>query len=154
MSEVNPLKFIRTIIAAFLLLLLGTSCVTEQGAEGEWKILNREVASLYQQGQYDSAVVVAKKALELAEKNVGPDHPDVAMSLNNLAELYRTQGQYVQAEPLYKRALAIYEKAFGPDHPNVATSLNNLAELYRATNRVKEAEELELRAAKIRSIKR
>ena len=36
----------------------------------------------------------------MVEKNVGPDHPDVATSLNNLAELYRIQGQYTQAELL------------------------------------------------------
>ncbi|MBT1570101.1 tetratricopeptide repeat protein, partial [Klebsiella pneumoniae] len=63
---------------------------------------------------------------------LGPDHPDVATSLNNLAELYRSQGQYAQAEPLFKRSLAIWERALGPDHPDVATSLNNLAELYRS----------------------
>ena len=76
------------------------------------------------------------------------------MSLNNLAELYRTQGQYAQAEPLYKRALAIQEKALGANHPEVATSLNNLALLYRKTGREIEAKELENRAAAIRAIKR
>jgi tetratricopeptide (TPR) repeat protein len=58
--------------------------------------------------------------MAIREKALGPDHPDVAASLNNLAELYRAQGQYAQAEPLYKRSLAIVEKALGPDHPNVA----------------------------------
>ena len=64
------------------------------------------------------------------EKALGPDHPDVATSLNNLALLYDNQGRYADAEPLYKRSLAISRKALGPDHPDVATSLNNLAELY------------------------
>jgi len=45
-------------------------------------------------------VVVAKKALDVAEKMVGPDHRAVAVSLNNLAELYRAQGYYAQAESL------------------------------------------------------
>ena len=53
-------------------------------------------------------------------KALGPDHPNVATSLNNLAELYRNQGKYAEAEPLYKRSLAIREKALGPDHPDVA----------------------------------
>jgi hypothetical protein len=39
------------------------------------------------------------------EKALGPEHPDVAAGLNNLAEFYRLQGQYAQAEPLVKRAL-------------------------------------------------
>ena len=75
---------------------------------------------------------VAKKALELAEKSLGPDHPTVATSLNNLAALFQAQGQYTQAEPLYRRSLAIREKSLGPDHPDVATSLNNLAQHYQA----------------------
>lgn len=97
-------------------------------------------------------MTVAKAALKVAEQNVGPDHPNVATSLNNLAELYHTQGDYAKAEPLYKRALAILEKALGPDHPDVATSLENLAGLYRVTKRPAEAEKLEERAKKIRAI--
>jgi tetratricopeptide (TPR) repeat protein len=128
--------------------------VHAQGAGIEWDILNQEVMDLYRAGKYDRAVVVAQKALQVAEQNVGPDHPDVATSLNNLAELYRTQGDYAKAEPLYKRSLAISEKALGPDHPDVATSLEHLAVLYRATKRNAEAEALEKRAARIRAIKR
>ena len=114
-----------------------------QGAGIEWDILNDEVEELYRTGQYARAVVVGKKALTVAEEIVGPDHPDVATSLNNLALLYYTQGEYAAAEPLYKRALQISEKALGLDHPNVATSLKNLAALYRATGRNLEAKELE-----------
>ena len=87
-----------------------------------------------------------QRALAVREKALGPDHPDVTTSLNNLALLYKSQGRYEAAEPLYKRALAINEKALGLDHPNVATSLNNLAELYRAQGRYEAAEPLYQRA--------
>ena len=125
--------------------LLSAPSVSAQGAGIEWDILNDEVKELYRTGQYVRAVVVGKKALKVAEEIVGPDHPNVAASLNNLALLYKTQGQYAQAEPLYKRALQIKEKALGPDHPSVVTSLNNLAALYRATGRNLEAQKLEKR---------
>ena len=62
-----------------------------------------------------------KRALAISEKALGPEHPDVATSLNNLALLYQAQGRYAEAEPLHKRALAISEKALGPEHPDVAT---------------------------------
>jgi len=101
----------------------------------KWNTLNDKVKSLYRQGRFDHAIVVAKKALEVAEQAVGPNHPDVATSLNNLAELYRIQGQFAQADPLYKRALAIDEKACGPNNPDVATDLNNLALLCQARRR-------------------
>ena len=75
------MKYILTVTTAFLLLLLGTPPVFAQGAGIEWDILNQEVQKLYRTGKYDRAVVVAKKALEVAEKNVGPNHPDLAHSL-------------------------------------------------------------------------
>ena len=105
-------------------------------------------------GQYAEAEPLYKRSLAIMEKALGPDHPMVALSLNNLALLYRAMDRFAEAESLcYKRSLAIMEKALGPDHPDVATSLENLALLYRAIKREKEAEELEARAARIRSIK-
>ena len=82
------------------------------------------------QAQYSEAEPVLKRALAINEKARGPDHPDVATDLNNLAILYDDQGKYSEAEPLFKRALAIDEKALGPYHPDVAEGFNNLAVLY------------------------
>jgi tetratricopeptide (TPR) repeat protein len=83
---------------------------------------------LYQsQGQYAEAESRYQRALAIWEKAFGPDHPNVATGLNNLAELYRMQGQYAQAEPLYQRALVIWERTLGREHPNLATALKNLA---------------------------
>ncbi|MGD2184232.1 tetratricopeptide repeat protein [Lusitaniella coriacea] len=58
-------------------------------------------------------------------------HPNVAKTLNNLAELYSAQGKYKIAEPLYKKTLAIREdpKVLGPNHPEVAKTLHGLGEL-------------------------
>ena len=139
----------KRLVTALLLFLLAFGTGVPASAQGiEWKSLNDEVNSLYRQGHYDRAIVVAKKALQVAEQAGGPDHPDVAQSLNNLAELYQTQGQYAQAEPLYKRSLAIW-KALGPDHPDVATSLNNLAVLYDTQGQYAQAEPLYKRALAI-----
>jgi tetratricopeptide (TPR) repeat protein len=83
-----------------------------------------------------------RRALAISERSFGSDHPNVAISLNNLAGLLRATNRLAQAEPLYRRALAIDEKSFGSDHPNVATDLNNLAGLLGNTNRLGEAEPL------------
>ena len=95
------MKDLRIITVAVLLLLSRTALVYAEGAGIEWDVLNQEAIDLYRQGKYDRAVVVAQKALEVAEQNVGRDHPDVALSLNNLAELYRTQGDYAKATQLH-----------------------------------------------------
>ena len=92
------MKRVMSGLAALVLVLCTGIPVFAKGAE--WKALNEEAVSLYKQGNYERAVTVAKKALQIAEQEVGPDHPDVATSLNNLAELYCVQGRYAQAEPL------------------------------------------------------
>jgi CHAT domain-containing protein/endonuclease YncB( thermonuclease family) len=93
--------------------------------------LSQQVIQLYQAGRYAEAVPLAQKVLAIREKALGPEHPDVAQALNNLAMLYQAQGDYGRAAPLYQRSLAIREKALGPEHPQVALSLNNLASLYQ-----------------------
>jgi CHAT domain-containing protein/Tfp pilus assembly protein PilF len=115
----------------------------------EARRLNQEVLALYRAGKFDEAVTRAQRALAIIEKALGPDHPAVAASLDNLALLYQSRGEYVRAEPLYERALAIIEKVLGPDHPDVATSLNNLALLYKSRGEYVRAEPLYERALAI-----
>jgi tetratricopeptide (TPR) repeat protein len=70
--------------------------------------------ALYQAGRYGEAEPLYRKALAAYEKALGPEHPDVAASLVNLAELYREQGRPDEAEPLYQRALVIQERGGRP----------------------------------------
>jgi tetratricopeptide (TPR) repeat protein len=60
---------------------------------------------------------------------LGPDHPDVATALNNLASLLQDKGDYADAEPLYRRALAIAETTLGPEAPRSSAIRFNLKEL-------------------------
>ena len=84
---------------------------------------------LHDQGNYAAAEPLYRRALAIREKALGPDHPDVATSLNNLALLLQKKGNYAAAEPLCRRALAIYEKALGTNHPDTITIRNNLNSL-------------------------
>ncbi len=83
-----------------------------------------------------------RRVVGIFEKASGPEHPDAAVALNNLAVLLNATNRVAEAEPLMQRALAIDEKSYGPDHPDVARDLNNLAQLLQATNRLEEAEPL------------
>ena len=56
-------------------------------------------------GDYEKALPLYQRALEIREKVLGPHHPDVATILNNLALLYHHIGDYEKALPLYQRAL-------------------------------------------------
>jgi CHAT domain-containing protein/Tfp pilus assembly protein PilF len=122
----------------------------QQSAElEEAERLMQQAFELYQQGKYAEAIPLAQRSLAIREKVLGPEHPDVATSLNNLALLYSDRGNYAEAEPLYQRSLTIREKALGPEHPSVATSLNNLAGLYRQMGNYAEAEPLYQRSLAI-----
>ena len=136
------------LIVLGVVLAGGGTVAWSQGAD-ELAALNAQVVKLYGLGKYAEAIEIAKRSLALAEKQLGPDHPDVGQSLNNLALLYDKQGRYGEAEPLYKRSLALSEKALGPDHPAVGTSLNNLAGLYESQGRYAEAEPLYKRSLAI-----
>ena len=81
------------------------------------RLLNQSGYYLDRRARYAEAEPLCQRALAIREKAPGPEHPDTAESLNNLALLYRNQGRYGEAEPLYQRALAIKDKALGPDHP-------------------------------------
>ena len=51
-----------------------------------------------------------KRALAIDEKSYGPEHPDVARDLNNLAQLLKDTNRLGEAEPLMRRALGnLYE---------------------------------------------
>jgi tetratricopeptide (TPR) repeat protein len=82
-------------------------------------------------GAYAQARPLYERALALREKRLGPEHPDTAEILNNLALSLREEGNHEAARPLFERALAINEKALGSEHAATATSVNNLALLLR-----------------------
>ena len=93
------------------------------------RALYAESVSLRRAGKYDEALVSGDSARETQEGLLGLNHPDVATSINNLAQIYYLKGDYSKSELLHRRALEIRTKALGPDHPHVAYSLNNLAAL-------------------------
>lgn len=146
----NQIKI--TVIGSFFLLIAATP-YHAQGADHDQNLEKQKVAEQDQQGNYEQALQAAQKAIEVAVATVGPDHPYVAISLNNLALLHSKQGEYLKAEPLYKRSLAIWEKSLGPDHPYVANLLNILSELYHTMGKEKEALEVDQRIERIREAK-
>ena len=83
-------------------------------------------------GDLASADELLTGAAELQEKELGPDHPDLANTLNNLAIVAERTGRPAEAETLYRRAAAIAAAAFPPDHPMVVASTQNLEDFCRA----------------------
>lgn len=89
---------------------------------------------------HSQAEPLMRRALQIDEDRYGPEHPEVAIDLNNLASLLHATNRRGEAEPLMRRALQIDEASYGSEHPEVARDLNNLALLLMVTNRLEEAE--------------
>ena len=87
---------------------------------------------LREQGKYDEAEPLYRRALAGKEEALGPAHPDTLGTVEGLAILLKQQGKYDEAEPLYRRALAGNEEALGPVHPDTLRTVNNLALLLDA----------------------
>jgi tetratricopeptide (TPR) repeat protein len=91
--------------------------------------------------EYPDAVAMLRDALEFRRATLGAEHPDVARSINDLAQVYYRQGKFKDAETFHREALALRKKLFGDRHLAVAESEDNLAEaIRRQGNRSAEAE--------------
>jgi tetratricopeptide (TPR) repeat protein/CHAT domain-containing protein len=89
--------------------------------------LVRQGLGLLQQRRYQEAQPLLERALAIARKVLGEEHPGTANCYNNVALNLKEQGKYAEATPLYQKALAISRKTLGDEHPDTATLCNNLA---------------------------
>jgi len=74
--------------------------------------------SLSDEGRIAEAELLYKEALELSERTMGKEHPDVASTLESYSSFLSGTGRTVQAKQLETRAKAIRDKANQPRRPN------------------------------------
>ena len=77
-------------------------------------------------GDYASAEDLLRQAVALQEQTLGPHHPDLANTLNNLGVVCEMTDNPIDAEHYFRRAHAIATATLAPDHPFVVTSSRNL----------------------------
>ncbi len=68
-----------------------------------WDELNQQVISHIQNGQFKQALEPAKAALDMVKQEKSENHPDFAVSLNNLGELYHLLENYEEAESVLQK---------------------------------------------------
>jgi hypothetical protein len=82
MAKMDPMS---RIVVAAIVLWTALAITPAAAREDEAAALQAKVEELSRQGKYADAIPLAQRALAIREKTLGPDHPDVATSLNNLA---------------------------------------------------------------------
>ena len=83
-------------------------------------------------GDYAAAERLLRDAAGLQEASLGPDHPELANTLNNLGVVYEVTEKPDEAERCFRRASTIAAAVLAPDHPFVATSRKNLEDFCAA----------------------
>ena len=126
--------------------------IAEQTADGASPLavaLGRLGELKHLDGKEVEAEQLFRRALEIKERLLGPEHPDLVVLINDLSRLYLKRGAHADAEPLLLRLHAI-KRAKGEDHPEVATVLASLASVKQALGRYDAAEQLWRRVLEIR----
>lgn len=116
----------------------------------KWNDLSARTVAFYQQGWYSIAAKAANETLEFAEQVFGPDHPNVAESLNNLALICYSQGKEAEAAIFEHTLTQRQGKELWPDHSDQSQYLNKLVLLNLAKRKYSEAESFFERALAIK----
>jgi hypothetical protein len=88
----------------------------------------------------DEAEPLFRRALAIDERSFGPDHPTVAIDLNNLALLLEATNRLVEAEPVYRRAVQIlieFQRRTGHEHPDFRAVRANYVDLLEALGKTR-----------------
>ena len=101
---------------------------------------------LLRQGRLDEAADELRTALRILEVAVGPEHPSVAKTHNNLGGVLLSGGEYDEAAEHLRRSMELWVTIGGTDHPALANCRHNLGIALKEQGKLLEAEE-SLRAA-------
>ncbi|MDY7225332.1 FxSxx-COOH system tetratricopeptide repeat protein [Hyalangium rubrum] len=88
-------------------------------------------SSLMNMGMHKRAMLHFERALPLAAKAHGTEHPEYAVVVANIGYCLLEMGKGREAIKKLKRALAIFEQHEGPEHPQAPLIRQDLAELKR-----------------------
>lgn len=134
----------------FLATLLLVNPSQESPELQEAETLNQSAVKLYNEGKYNEALPLAKRALEIRDKLLPRSDPRISSSLTNLAEIYMAQKDYKPARQAFERLLQIQEELFGPEDVNIAFTLDRLAVLHYVARNPRETEAAYKRALALR----
>ncbi len=88
----------------------------------------------FARGNYARAAELAQKTLDLAKKELGPDHEKTAIMEINLAHVLIMIRKIKEAEPILLAAKAKVEKMHGADHASLITVHEDMAKVFASKN--------------------
>ena len=74
---------------------------TDEGFLRQWvAVLSNAASYAAEQGRYNDAEQMSRRALDGREKVLGKEHPDTLTSVSNLASVLQYQGKYEEASQM------------------------------------------------------
>jgi tetratricopeptide (TPR) repeat protein/CHAT domain-containing protein len=133
-------------------LLAGAQAAGRGDTVDAAEVIDVLVDALWRDGKAaePQTLALAKRAVGIKERTLGPEDPRLAASLSGQAAVLYRKGEYAAAKAVYDRILGIREKALGTEHADVAATVNNLANIALATGDYAAARSLYERALAIR----
>jgi len=78
-------------------------------------------------GNYPLALSYFEKALEIQQKSLPSDHPNLALNYNNIAVIHQSMGNDTMSLSCFEKALEIQQNCLPSNHPHLVTTQNNVA---------------------------
>lgn len=101
-------------------------------------------------GRPTEALSLYERALKIRRQHLGPDHPDIAMTLSSLGNRYRELARWDEARHCVLQVLESYERSLGPDHALTGNTYLALGELAEEANDLEQAQAHLIRALQIK----
>ena len=136
------MRFITITAGALLLFFCQVTAAQEEAQiSKEFTKTYRAYNAAYSQRNFARAAELARKALDLAVAELGPDHEKIPVLQINLAHVLIITGEMEQAEPILLEAKAEMIKQLGADNPDLITIHEDHAKIYAGKQELDKARE-------------
>jgi tetratricopeptide (TPR) repeat protein len=95
--------------------------------------------TLEKEGRYSEAEKLERQTVEAMRRVLGPEHPYLLQTTDELAHTLNKEGRLDEAEKLARETLAIQRRVVGPEHPDAASTAYDLGCILAQSGRIDEA---------------
>src|SRR4030095_14842682 len=91
-------------------------------------------------GEYDQAIARQREALATIQRVRGPDAPQTADQMCDVARALRRAGRFAESVVAHEQALSVVERAYGPRSKDMAVTLEGYSRALAGARRTRDAE--------------
>ena len=119
----------------------GTAALSERRPSGDCGELQQHRERLLWSRRIRKGYRIPRKALAMQLRLYpNADHPEIAVSYNNIGSAYYGLGEYEKAIAYHEKALAMELRLYpNADHPDIAKSYNNIGNAYHGLGKYEKA---------------